>query len=49
MMKNFWAYKIIKPTVSHDKIKRDKTIKLINKAFGGKDGTQSNKGKKKRS
>ena len=48
-MKNFWAYKIIKPTVSHDKIKRDKTIKLINKAFGGKDGTQSNKRKQKRS
>ena len=46
MMKNFWAYKIIKPTVSHDKIKRDKTIKLINKAFGGKDAT--NKGTKKR-
>ncbi len=48
-MKNFWAYKIIKPTVSHDKIKRDKTIKLINKAFGGKDGTSTNKGTKKRS
>jgi hypothetical protein len=43
MMKNFWAYKIIKPTVSHDKIKRDKTIKLINKAFGGKDGTNKRK------
>ena len=48
-MKNFWAYKIIKPTVSHDKIKRDKRIKLINKAFGGIDGTQSNKRKQKRS
>jgi len=47
MMKNFWAYKIIKPTVSGEKVKRDKRIKLINKAFGGKDGT--NKGTKKRS
>ena len=47
-MKIFWAYKIIKPTVSNDKIKRDKRIKLINKAFGGKDGTSTNKGTKKR-
>ena len=48
-MKNFWAYKIIKPKVSGEKIKRDKRIKLINKAFGGKDGTSTNKGTKKRS
>ena len=47
-MKNLWAYKIIKPTVSGEKVKRDKRVKLVNKAFGGKDGTQSNKGKKKR-
>ena len=46
MMRVFWAYKIIKPVVSGDKVKRDKRIKLINKAFGGKDG---NKRKKKRS
>jgi len=36
MMKNFWTYKVIKPTLSQDKIKRDKRIKLINKAFGTK-------------
>ena len=48
-MKNFWTYKVIKPVVSGDKIKRDKRIKLINKAFGGKDGTRNNKGTKKRS
>ena len=48
-MKNFLTYKVIKPTVSNDKIKRDKRIKLINKAFGGKDGTSTNKGTKKRS
>ena len=35
-MKNFWAYKIIRPVVSYDKATRDKKIKLINKAFGGK-------------
>ena len=45
-MRNFWAYKIIKPVVSGDKVKRDKRIKLINKAFGCNDG---NKRKKKRS
>ena len=33
-MKNFWDYKVIKPVVSSDKVKRDKRIKLINKAFG---------------
>ena len=47
-MKNLWDYKVIKPVVSGDKVKRDKRIKLINKAFGGKDGTRNNKGKKKR-
>lgn len=46
-MRVFWAYKVIKPVVSGDKIKRDKRIKLINKAFGGKDAT--NKRTKKRS
>ena len=46
MMKNFWTYKFIKPTVSHDKIKRYKISKLINKAFGGKD--DKNKMTKKR-
>jgi len=49
MMRVFWAYKVIKPVVSGDKVKRHKRIKLINKAFGGKDGTQNNKGTKKRS
>lgn len=39
-MRVFWAYKVIKPVVSSDKIKRDKRIKLINKAFGGKDATK---------
>ena len=39
-MKNFWTYKVIKPTVSQDKIKRYKRIMLINKAFGGKDATK---------
>ena len=48
-MKNFWKYKIINPVMSGEKIKRDKRIKLINKAFGGKDGTSTNKGTKKRS
>ena len=33
MMKNFWTYKVIKPTVSQDKIKRDKRIKLINNSI----------------
>ena len=47
-MRNFWDYKVIKPTVSHDKIKRDKRIKLINKAFVGNNGTRNNKGTKKR-
>ncbi len=42
-MKNFWDYKVIKPVVSGDKVKRDKTIKLINKAFGGKSGTKRDK------
>ena len=35
--------------ISLDKWKRNKTLRLIKKAFGGKDGTQSNKGQKKRS
>ena len=35
--------------ISSDKWKRNKTLKLIKKAFGGKDGTQTNKGTKKRS
>ena len=34
--------------ISSDKWKRNKTIKLIKKAFGGKDGTSTNKGTKKR-
>ena len=36
-------------TVSLDKFKRNRTLRLIKKAFGGKDGTSTNKGKKKRS
>ena len=48
-MKNFWKYKIINPVISGDKKSRIKRINLIKKAFGGKDGTQSNKGTKKRS
>ena len=47
-MRNFWDYKVIKPVVSGDKVKRDKRIKLINKAFGGNNGTRNNKGTKKR-
>ncbi len=47
-MRNFWDYKVIKPVVSGDKVKRDKRIKLINKAFGGNNGARNNKGKKKR-
>ncbi len=35
--------------VGLDKWKRNKTLKLIKKAFGGKDGTRNNKGTKKRS
>ena len=35
-MKNFWTYKIIKPVISAEKQKRKKRIKLILKAFGGK-------------
>ena len=34
--------------ISLDKWKRNKTIRLIKKAFGGKDGTSTNKGTKKR-
>ena len=36
-------------TVSLDKFKRNRTLRLIKKAFGGKDGTRTNKGTKKRS
>ena len=35
--------------ISSDKWKRNKTLRLIKKAFGGKDGTSPNKGTKKRS
>ena len=35
--------------VGLDKWKRNKTLRLIKKAFGGKDGTSTNKGTKKRS
>ena len=35
--------------ISSDKWKRNKTLRLIKKAFGGKDGTRTNKGQKKRS
>ena len=35
--------------VSLDKWKRNRTLRLIKKAFGGKDGTSTNKGTKKRS
>ena len=35
--------------ISLDKWKRNKTLRLIKKAFGGKDGTSTNKGQKKRS
>jgi hypothetical protein len=34
--------------ISLDKWKRNKTLRLIKKAFGGKDGTSTNKGTKKR-
>ena len=37
-MKNFWTYKIINPVMNEEKRKRNKRIKLILKAFGGKDG-----------
>ena len=47
-MKNFWKYKIINPVMSGEKKTRKKRIKLILKAFGGKDGTSTNKGTKKR-
>ena len=36
-------------TVSLDKFKRNRTLRLIKKAFGGKNGTSTNKGTKKRS
>jgi hypothetical protein len=39
-MKNFWKYKIINPVISGDKKTRNKRIKLIKKAFGGKDATK---------
>ena len=39
-MKNFWKYKIINPVISGDKKMRNKRIKLIKKAFGGKDATK---------
>ena len=39
-MKNFWKYKIINPVMSGEKKTRNKRIKLINKAFGGKDATK---------
>ena len=48
-MKNFWKYKIINSVISGEKKSRNKRINLINKAFGGKDGTHTNKGTKKRS
>ena len=48
-MKNFWKYKIINPVMSGEKKTRKKRFKLILKAFGGKDGTSTNKGTKKRS
>ena len=35
--------------ISSDKWKRNKTLRLIKKAFGRKDGTRTNKGTKKRS
>ena len=47
-MKKFWKYKIINPVMSGEKKTRKKRIKLILKAFGGKDGTSTNKGTKKR-
>ena len=34
--------------ISSDKWKRNKTLRLIKIAFGGKKGTHTNKGKKKR-
>ena len=34
--------------ISLDKWKINKTLRLIKKAFGGKDGTSTNKGTKKR-
>ena len=48
-MRNFWKYKIINPVISGERKSRKKRIKLILKAFGGKDGTFNNKGTKKRS
>ena len=39
-MRNFWKYKIINPVISGDKKTRNKKIKLIKKAFGGKDATK---------
>ena len=36
-------------TVSLDKFKRNRTLRLIKIAFGGKNGTSTNKGQKKRS
>ena len=35
--------------ISLDKFKRNRTLRLIKKAFGGKNGTSTNKGTKKRS
>ena len=35
--------------ISSDKWKRNKTLTLNKKAVGGKDGTSTNKGQKKRS
>jgi hypothetical protein len=39
-MKNFWKYKIINPVISGDKKSRNKRVKLILKAFGGKNATK---------
>ena len=40
-MKNFWTYKILNPVINEEKRKRNKRIKLILKAFGGKDGRRT--------
>ena len=39
-MINFWKYKIINPVISGERKSRKKRIKLILKAFGGKDATK---------
>ena len=39
-MKNFWKYKIINPVMSGEKKSRNKSVKLILKAFGGKNATK---------